>query len=127
MSKNRVFQQKPTEIDTLGVEQKVGYEPFDFSIWPPLHIRMVQTRKRQFIFIVILESRVKHKIFANVPINPTPFTPKELIERMNLCGGALAEHLVERYGDTYDPSDVAKKAEETFKEMMLELDRRTGH
>lgn len=120
---NRVFAPERTHFNVLGEESIIGYKPFKFSIWKPLTIMMIRTRQKKFVFLITLESGVKPKFFSNFPIDPTRLTPAELIKNIKITGGALAEYLSDHYGDSYDPDYVANKTEETFKKMMVEIDR----
>ncbi len=42
------------------------------------------------------------------------------LKKITVLGGALAEHLCEKYGDTLDPDIVARAAHEAFRELRAE-------
>jgi len=66
------------------------------------------------------EVRVRSNIrlgVARLGFLPFPATPQSI----SILAGALAEELCEQYRDTLDPSEVARTAQECYREILLDL------
>ncbi len=92
---------------------------------PEMEVRLVEQLRGDFKIVVYLRSRRMSHIRTLGEMNPAAaHSASDLIHKVGILAGAVAERQGQNYGDNHDPDECYRIATELFKEAMLEYAQR---
>jgi hypothetical protein len=91
---------------------------------PELEIKLMEKPDRSRFLRVRLGSEMRRGVIAQTDV-PYQGTEARTTQAVLAAGGALAEYLEQTHGDNFDSGDIARKATELFKELIMEVNQRS--
>lgn len=93
----------------------------------------VETENMRAIMFILEDKSWFVRFFLRSTVKPTILSMNTLHrdddhreQRIQSIGGALAEYQNETYGDSHQPSEIAKLATEAFAKVMTEIEQVSG-
>lgn len=92
---------------------------------PEMEVRLVEQPRGDFKIVVYLRSQKLPRIRTTGELNPASASnAKDLIHKVGVLAGAIAERQGNTYGDNHDPDECYRIAGELFREAALEYGQR---